>query len=317
MSASAFASARASSLPRSGVHERTRVVARGRRDGRGGMTAVSFGRRVGLGGRLEGRLRGGRLIRATLERRSRGVVRRDMDAAASRAAATGSNASPASREAASARRSVRSASSLLFVESATRSAAAFCFCVQISASRSTEATRRVTGDPDAASAAAVASDAWTNAEANADDASRSSCGKKGGKELSVRRRGAGKDSRGHIASPIAHLRGGLERVLGLGNVVEGEHVSRRHAFEGIDRDRDRGFARRGLADSGFLRRGSASGPTRPLPGRAGRRARGRGAHRTRCGVSRGSRSRAGARGYARGGVARAASARDVLSFPFY
>lgn len=118
-------------------------------------------------------------------------MRRDMDAAASRAAATGSNASPASREAASARRSVRSASSLLFVESATRSAAAFCFCVQISASRSTEATRRVTGDPDAASAAAVASDAWKNAEANADDASRSSCGKKGGKELSVRRRGAG------------------------------------------------------------------------------------------------------------------------------
>jgi hypothetical protein len=170
----------------------------------------------------------------------------------------------------------------LFVESATRSAAAFCFCVQISASRSTEATRRVTGDADAASAAAVAPDARKNAEANADDASRSSCGarrgarRKGGKEVSVE--GRGNDSRGRIAGRIAHLRGGLQRALGFRNVVEGEQVSRGHALEGIDRDLDRGFARRGSANFGFLRLGSAPGPTRPLPGRAGRGARGLRAH---------------------------------------
>ena len=238
------------------------------------------------------------------------VARRDTDAAASRAAATGSKASPASREAASARRSANSASSLFLVASATRSAARFCFCVQASASRSTEATRRVTGDPDAASAAAVAPDARKNAEANADDASRSSCGarrgarRKGGKEVSVE--GRGNDSRGRIAGRIAHLRGGLQRALGFRNVVEGEQVSRGHALEGIDRDLDRGFARRGSANFGFLRLGSAPGPTRPLPGRAGRGARGLRAHGARCGVSRGARSAGGAPGYARGGVWRGA-----------
>ena len=127
MSASAFASARASSL-RAPASTSGPSSASPAETGESGMTAVFFGRRVGLGGRLEGRLRGGLVnyARATLERRSRGAgaPRHGCGGVSSRGDGVERVAGEPRggfREAIS----VRSASSLLFVESATRSAAAF------------------------------------------------------------------------------------------------------------------------------------------------------------------------------------------------